>query len=67
MNIPQLQPLPHKNIFKKHNLSLGRVALAVGRSYPFLCNVLNGSHKPSAETLRRLDELVEHLEEEGGE
>ena len=62
VNIPEIQALPHKAIFKKHRLSIGQVARYIDRSYPYTSNVLSGLNKGGPVTRERLDELVRQLE-----
>lgn len=63
--LPEIQPLPHREIIRKHGLKLGQVAKYIDRSYPYTSNVLSGNYRPSAEMLNRLDQLVTKLEQAG--
>jgi len=66
MHLQENQHLPHYAIFKTHNLKIGQVARAIGRSYCFTASVLSGNMDAGRETMQRLDELVAHLEQKGG-
>jgi len=56
------QPTRYKKIFKEHGISHGTVASYLGKSYSYVCNILNGTIQTPSKIKEKLQELVQQLE-----
>ena len=65
INLKDYEPKPthYKALFKAHGISVGTVANYLGRSYPYVCNVLNGLYRTPLAIEKKLQKLVSQLEE----
>ena len=63
MNLKQFEPKPHptKEIFQAKKIKFATVARAIGFTYPYTINILNGIIKPTPETEDKLKELAQSL------
>ena len=60
--IPQIQPIPEKKIFKDAGLSLAQIAHGLHLSYAYTSKILNGIAPITSKTRMRLNMLLETLE-----
>jgi hypothetical protein len=65
INIKDFEPKPtiYKAFFRSHGISVGTIANYLGRSYPYVCNVLNGNYRMPSAMEKKLQRLVNQLEE----
>ena len=64
---PDANPLPHREKLLSAGYRLIDLADLMGYSYSHATNVLRGLTPAKPETISLLDELVQHLEQRGGE
>ena len=60
-----LQPVPHhplRPVFERHEVCLGSLARAIGRSYQSTANYLSGRTQPPPAIEAKLQEVAAHLE-----
>jgi len=62
LEIYKPQPTRYKKIFKEHEVSHGTVASYLGKSYSYVCNILNGTIKTPSKIKEKLQELAHQLE-----
>ena len=65
ININDYKPVPtlYKRLFKAHGIKIGTIANYLGMSYPYVCNMLNGSYRMTKETELKLQKLIDQLGE----
>ena len=65
INLKDYEPKPthYKALFRAYGISVGTVANYLGRSYPYVCNVLNGLYRMPSTMEKKLQRLVNQLEE----
>ena len=62
IHLPEITPLPHHAIFKKHKIRKARIAKYLGFCYAHTHNILTGVTEPKPEIREKLDALVDQLE-----
>ena len=64
MDLKEFEPRVHpaKEIFKSNDIKIATVARALGFTYPYTVNILNGIIQPTPETEQKLKELTESIE-----
>jgi len=62
--VPEILPLPHKAILKKHGVKMAQAARYLDISFGYMCSILNDSVHPSQKIRTKLDELMTKLEAE---
>ena len=65
IEIPAIEPLPHRAIFKRHEVKPAQVAQILGYSFSHVTNILNGYVPAKPEIREKLDALVDQLEGRG--
>ena len=62
------KPTPHelKSVIKKHNISVASIAQFMDLSYPYVNHLLNGSTRMTPENELKFQEIINHLEGNGG-
>ena len=65
INIKDFEPRPtiYKSLFKSHGISIATIANYLGRSYPYVCNVLNGTYRMPSVVEEKLQKLADQLQE----
>lgn len=64
IDLQQFKPKAHpaKAVLKAHKVSIGTLARYWGVSYPYACNMLNGTFSMPQHHEAKLNALVQHLE-----
>jgi hypothetical protein len=66
IDLKEFEPKPtcYKAIFRNHGISNGTIANYLGRSYQYVCSILNGQFRMTPEIEKELKKLVSQLLEE---
>lgn len=62
----QPRPTKFKKILKRHGIPVAHIAPAIGLTYSHTLNILNGISRITPAVEKKLDEIINQLEANGG-